>query len=165
MKKLNFGCGRIIREGFVNVDFQKGKGIDKSFDFLKYPYPIKDNTFDNVLIDNVLEHLDDPTRVMREIWRICKDGAMVEIIVPYYNSYYAYADPTHVNYFSDLAMRQTLGEVEYAHEPQKEKYEIVEMKLVPQRFFKLLPFPILNVMRRFLGNVIVEIRVKARAVK
>jgi SAM-dependent methyltransferase len=165
MKKLNFGCGRIIREGFVNVDFQKGKGIDKSFDFLKYPYPIKDNTFDNVLIDNVLEHLDDPTRVMREIWRICKDGAMVEIIVPYYNSYYAYADPTHVNYFSDLGMRQTLGEVEYAHEPQKEKYEIVEMKLVPQRFFKLLPFPILNVMRRFLGNVIVEIRVKARAVK
>ena len=165
MKKLNFGCGKAIKEGFVNVDFQKGEGIDKSFDFLKYPYPFEDNTFDYVLIDNVLEHLEDPTSVMKEIWRICNNGALVEIIVPYYNSYYAYADPTHKNYFSDLSMRQTLGQVNYAHDEQKEKYDITEMQLVPQRYLKLIPFIILNVMRRFLGNIIVEIRVKARVVK
>ncbi|MBU3924010.1 MAG: methyltransferase domain-containing protein [Nanoarchaeota archaeon] len=164
MKKLNFGCGRAIKEGWVNVDFQNGEGIDRSFDFLDYPYPFTDDTFDYVLIDNVLEHLDDPTRVMREIWRICKNGAIVEIIVPYYNSYYAYADPTHKNYFSDLSMRQTLGEVEYAHDSQRERFDI-EMDLVPQRFLRGLPFGVLNVLRRFLNNVIVEIRAKARVVK
>lgn len=31
--KLNFGCGNKIKEGYVNVDIQKGKNIDKSFDF------------------------------------------------------------------------------------------------------------------------------------
>jgi len=40
MKKLNFGCGKIIKpkkEGWTNVDLQKGDGIDFSFDFLKSP--------------------------------------------------------------------------------------------------------------------------------
>ena len=54
---------------------------------------------------------------------------------------------------------------EYVHNLQKEKYKIIEMKLVPQRFLKFLPFAMLNIMRRFLGNVIVEIRVKAKVVK
>lgn len=164
-KKLNFGCGRVIKEGWTNVDLQKAKGIDKSFDFTKFPYPLKTNTFDYVLIDNVLEHLPNPQKVMKEIWRICKKDAVVEIIVPYYNSYYAYADPTHVNFFSDLSMKQTLGQIAYTHERNEKMYQIVELRLVPQRFFKFLPFKILDVLRRFFGNVIVEIRVKARVVK
>ena len=164
MKKLNFGCGTIIKKGWTNVDFQKAKGIDKSFDFTKYPYPFKENTFDEVLIDNVLEHLSEPKKVMKEIWRICKKDAIVEIIVPYYNSYYAYADPTHINFFNEICMRQTLGDVKYLHS-NKKIFEIVELKSVPQRFLKWIPKKILNILKRFLGNVIVELRVKARVLK
>lgn len=165
MKKLNFGCGKVAREGWINVDFQKAKGIDKSFDFAKYPYPIKDNTFEYVLIDNVLEHLPNPQRVMKEIWRICKKDAIVEIIVPYYNSYYAYADPTHVNYFNELSIRQTLREVGYNSKKQKEQFEIIELNSVPQRFLKWIPMSTLNILKRFLGNIIVELRVKAKVIK
>lgn len=165
MKKLNFGCGKDVRKGYVNVDMQKGKGIDRSFDFLKMPYPLEDDTFDQVVIDNVLEHLNNPQKIMKEIWRICKKNAIVEIIVPYYNSYYAWADPTHINFFNELTMRQTLGEINYVHKKQKEKFEIIELKSVPQRFLKFIPRKILNVLKRFFGNVIVELRVKAKVIK
>ncbi|MCH7850078.1 MAG: methyltransferase domain-containing protein [Nanoarchaeota archaeon] len=165
MKKLNFGCGTIIKKGYINVDMQKGKGIDKTFNFYKYPYPFKANSFDEVLIDNVLEHLENPWRIMREIWRICKKSAIVRIIVPYYNSYYAYADPTHVNYFNETSMEQTLGKVEYSHSNQKEKFEILELNSVPQRFLRFIPKLILNILKRFLGNIIVELRVRVKVVK
>ena len=40
VKKLNFGCGRDIREGYVNADIARLDGVDKVFDFNKFPYPI-----------------------------------------------------------------------------------------------------------------------------
>ncbi|MDD3178705.1 MAG: methyltransferase domain-containing protein [Candidatus ainarchaeum sp.] len=163
--KLNFGCGKDIKKGWVNVDFQKAKNIDNSFDFSKYPYPFKDDTFSYVLIDNVLEHLNNPQKVMQEIWRISKNKGVVEIIVPYYNSYYAYADPTHVNFFNEKSMLQTLGFVNYNHIIQKEKFEIIELISVPQRFIKWLPKVILNALKRVFGNIIVELRVKAKVIK
>jgi len=165
MKKLNFGCGKIIKKGWVNVDFQKGKRIDKSFDFMKYPYPFKDNTFDEILLDNVLEHLPNPQKVMRELWRIAQNNAYIRIIVPYYNTYYAWGDPTHVNFFNETTMEQVFGNVKYHLKQQKEKFKIIELKSIPQRFLRWIPMPFLNVLKRFLGNVIIELRVKVRVLK
>jgi ubiquinone/menaquinone biosynthesis C-methylase UbiE len=165
MKKLNFGCGNIIKEGYINVDIQKGKGIDKNFNFNKYPYPFKDDTFNEVLIDNVLEHLKNPQKILRELWRICKNSAEIEIIVPYYNSYYAWGDPTHINFFNELSIKQTLGDVNYLHNLQKEKFEIIKLESVPQRFLRFIPKSMLNILKRIFGNIIVEIRVKARVIK
>ena len=165
MKKLNFGCGKIIKKGWVNTDFQKGKGIDESFDFTKYPYPFKDNTFDEILLDNVLEHLPSPQRVMRELWRISKKDTEIRIIVPYYNTYYAWGDPTHVNFFNESTIRQVLGEVDYNVIQQKEKFKIIELNPVPQRFLKWIPMPILNILKRFLGNIIIELKLKIKVVK
>jgi len=74
MKKLNFGCGEDIRTGWDNVDIQKSQKVQKSFDFNKFPYPIKDDTYDYVWSRSVLEHLDEPDKVLHELWRICKRG-------------------------------------------------------------------------------------------
>jgi len=165
MKKLNFGCGNEIKEEWINVDIQKRGGIDESFDFTNYPYPFKENTFDYVLIDNVLEHLHNPQEVMSELWRICKKNAMIEIIVPYYNSYYAYADPTHTNFFNELCMEQTILNRVYEDPKNKQKFEIIELKSVPQRFLKWIPKGILNILKRFFGNIVVELRVQAKVLK
>ncbi len=62
--KLNFGCGGDIRSEHLNVDVQKGNGIDKVFDFNKFPYPLKADQFDYVFINNVLEHLLFPDRCL-----------------------------------------------------------------------------------------------------
>ncbi len=164
MKKLNFGCGNDIRKGWINVDCQKMKGVDFSFDFIKDKYPLKESEFDYVLIDNVLEHLQNPQDVMKKVWKTCKKNATVEIIVPYYNSYWAHSDPTHVNYFNEDCIIQTLNIRKYEYNNKKELYKIIELISVPQRFLKWIPMPILNVMKRFLGNIIVELKVKAKVI-
>jgi ubiquinone/menaquinone biosynthesis C-methylase UbiE len=168
MKKLNFGCGNDIKpkkEGWVNVDIQKRKSIDKSFDFEKAKYPFKDSEFDYVYVDNVFEHLINLRDIVEELHRITKNGGIIEIIVPYYNSYWAHSDPTHVNYFNEDCMKQTLRVKGYEDRSKKELYEIIELKSVPQRFFKWIPGVLLNILKRFFGNIIVELRVKARVLK
>lgn len=164
MKKLNFGCGNDIRIGWINVDCQKIKGVDFSFDFIRDKYPFGESVFDYVLMDNVLEHLPNPSEVMKKIWKICKKDAIVEIIVPYYNSYWAHSDPTHVNYFNEKCIEQTLKVRKYEDKNKKELYEIIELRSVPQRFLKWVPSSILNIMKRFFGNIITELRVKARVI-
>jgi SAM-dependent methyltransferase len=52
-------------------------------------------------MDNVLEHLPDTVRTMEELHRVMAPGAQATIIVPYYNSYGAATDPTHVRVFSE----------------------------------------------------------------
>jgi predicted SAM-dependent methyltransferase len=99
MTKLDLGCGGSKREGFVGVDSLNLPGVDVVHNLTQYPYPFEDNSVDEIWMDNVLEHLDNPLRVVEEIHRICKQGALVHIGVPYFRSFYAAIDPTHVNSF------------------------------------------------------------------
>jgi len=41
----------------------------------------------------------------------------------------------------------------------------MELKSVPQRFLKWIPKGILNILKRFFGNIIVELRVKVKVLK
>ena len=49
---------------------------------LETALPFADNTFSDVWMNHVFEHLNDPVRSMDEIWRVCQDGATVEIRGP-----------------------------------------------------------------------------------
>ncbi|OIO41347.1 hypothetical protein COX97_00785 [Candidatus Pacearchaeota archaeon CG_4_10_14_0_2_um_filter_05_32_18] len=97
---LHLGCGNDIKKGYVNLDIKKLPGVDVVHDLEKYPYPFKDNTFDVVEMHHVLEHLSNPLKVIEEIWRISKPGAIVIISVPHWSHFTAYSDLTHKNYFS-----------------------------------------------------------------
>ena len=100
MTKLNLGCGNDIIPGWVNVDFIKKKGIDKVHNLNKYPYPFKDNTFDEIKCVEVVEHLDDTVATMKEIFRILKPGGKVIITVPYFLSVGAWSNPEHKRAFN-----------------------------------------------------------------
>jgi len=163
MKKLNFGCGTDIKKGYLNVDIQKGKGIDLSFGFNKFPYPLKDNTFDYVLVDNVLEHLDDIDKIMMELRRICKNNAIIYIRVPYWNCFYAYGDYTHKHYFNELSFEVICNKC-YKRDKTR-KFEIVELKLIPQRFIKFLPHNLLRILSRIFNNIFIQIEVKMKVIK
>jgi predicted SAM-dependent methyltransferase len=99
MKKVDFGCGSSKKEGFIGVDFLPLKGVDVVHNLEAFPYPFQDNEVDEVWMDNVLEHLRNPLKVVEELHRICKNGAKINISVPYFRSMYACIDPTHVNFF------------------------------------------------------------------
>ncbi|HPC10341.1 MAG TPA: class I SAM-dependent methyltransferase, partial [archaeon] len=66
--KLNIGCGKKILKGYINLDVVKLPGVDIVHDLNKYPWPFKDNYFDEIYADNVLEHLDDIIKPIEEIW-------------------------------------------------------------------------------------------------
>src|SRR5436190_24268594 len=99
-EKLNLGCGTDIRQGYVNLDSYKFKGVDKVWDINKTPLPFKNNTFSEVLINHVLEHVDDVVKTMEEVWRISKPGAIITIGVPYFSSLNMVKDPTHKHFFA-----------------------------------------------------------------
>jgi SAM-dependent methyltransferase len=99
--RLHLGCGRSKRDGFVGVDIMPLKGVDVVHDLSAFPYPFEDNSVSEIIMRNVLEHLTDTVRVMEEVWRISKNGARINILVPYFNSPGAAQDPTHVRFFTE----------------------------------------------------------------
>ena len=100
-KKLNLGCGSDIREECVNQDIALLPGVDVVYDLSRYPYPFRDNSFDEIYALSVLEHLPDLVATMNELHRICAPQAVVHVRVPFWNSEVAAADPTHVRAFSE----------------------------------------------------------------
>lgn len=102
MQKINLGAGTDIRKNFINHDIVKIKNIDLVHDLNVHPWPWKDNTINEILALDVLEHLDDFLKNMEEIHRILiKDGKLF-LKVPYWNSTSAHIDPTHKRGFHEL---------------------------------------------------------------
>lgn len=86
---LNLGCGKNPKESneyekWINIDTIKTEYIDKLWDLNK-GIPSKENSVDLILMDNILEHLNDPMFQIKEIHRVLKDGGKAIIIVPHYS--------------------------------------------------------------------------------
>ena len=91
-RKLNLGSGEFQKAGFVNVDYYSISTPDVSHDLNKFPYPFEENHFELVEADHVLEHLLDPFKVMGELRRICKSGAIIHLRVPHFSRGFTHAD-------------------------------------------------------------------------
>ena len=103
INKLNLGCGENIKDGYINLDFRQNDNIDVVHDLNNYPWPFKINSFNEIIAYNVIEHLDNFILAMEEIHRISRDNALIKISVPYWNSSFAYIDPTHKKGFHELS--------------------------------------------------------------
>jgi len=102
---LNIGCGDQPRssEGmdrWLNLNLTPGPGVDVVRD-IRRGLPFNDETFDHVLLDNVLEHFvsEDVIFIINEIDRVLKVGGLAEIIVPHAHALGAIHDPTHKSLF------------------------------------------------------------------
>lgn len=95
--KLDLGCGDNKREGFWGVDNRKTPSVDQVVDLMKFPWPWKDASVEEVHCSHFLEHVPGPTRIpwMDELWRIMTVGAKATMITPYWSSPRAIQDPSH----------------------------------------------------------------------
>lgn len=92
--KLYIGCGKDIREGYINLDIAKLPGVDIVWDLSKLPLPFKDGEFDEILTINLFEHMDY-VPLMKELHRVLTPGGKLVITVPHFTSYNNASDPTH----------------------------------------------------------------------
>ncbi len=106
--KLNLGCGRDIKPGWVNVDSRKFDGVDEVVDLAKHrkyqgdslgfaPWPWTDDSVDEIHMSHVLEHFtaDERVHIANEMHRVLVKGGKATIITPHWASHRAYGDPTH----------------------------------------------------------------------
>jgi len=102
MKKLNLGCATDYLEGFVNIDMNKNIKADVYCNF-EESLPFEDNTFDYVYASHILEHIsyNNFFKFIEEIWRVCKNGAKIDILCPHSTSIMADA-PYHYQRFNSI---------------------------------------------------------------
>ncbi len=100
--RLNLGCGTDIREGWVNLDVVPLPGVDVVHNVEKLPYPFESDTFDEILCQDILEHVSDLPGILFELKRVLKKDGLLRIQVPHFSSRNNYADPTHKRMFSLL---------------------------------------------------------------
>jgi len=134
--KLHLGCGTDIKLGFVNLDSVKLPGVDIVHNLDKYPWPLKNNTFDYIISISTLEHLDNLIKVMEEIHRISKKGAIIEIKVPHFSSMGAFKDPTHKHFFTYYSFDYFTKDFDYNFYT-KARFKIIERKIIYGSAFKI----------------------------
>lgn len=96
--KLDLACGQRKREGFLGCDIVKTDQSDFVHDLTIIPWPWEDNSIEEVHCSHFFEHLTGQQRIkfMEELWRILIPNGTATIICPYWNSFRAHQDPTHI---------------------------------------------------------------------
>lgn len=121
--RIDIGCGKNKKAGFIGVDAIKFEGVDVVLDLsAKWafdkdkeghgnrfdPWPWETSSVDEAHCSHVLEHLtnfgDKWERVhfFNELWRVLKPGAGCQLIFPHWASQRYYGDPTHKEVFSEF---------------------------------------------------------------
>ena len=108
--KLNLGCGKNYREGFINVDSSPYIKKDLTLDLNKYPLPFDDNSVDYVLAMAIIEHLNDMKSFIEEIHRILKVGGKIRFRVPLAFTHIDSGDPTHKQHITPNTFNHFLRE-------------------------------------------------------
>jgi SAM-dependent methyltransferase len=97
---LHIGCGMHKMPGAIGLDITGLPGVDVVVDLEREHIPFPDNTFEIVYAHHVLEHISRLTDVLTELHRVCRAGARIEVVVPYFTCVGAFGDPTHVRFFT-----------------------------------------------------------------
>jgi len=179
--KINIGGGYKRYDGFVNVDadpLTKPEHIvNLECDWL----PFDDSTVSEVKAYHILEHISDGFfHLIQELYRVCEDGALVDIQVPHHRSEMWYGDPTHVRFITVESLRMFSKKRNEWHVKQWNSssgfgttldvdFEIVEYDFIPtgrwlERFKTMSPDEIIEVSNNFC-NVYDEIHVKLQCIK
>jgi SAM-dependent methyltransferase len=96
--RLNIGCGKRKRDGFINIDICSYCDPDMVINLDDGLKEFEDSSVDEIRAEHVLEHVDDLEFVLKEMYRVSKPGAIWAVYVPHYS--YGFAHPFHKRGFS-----------------------------------------------------------------
>jgi SAM-dependent methyltransferase len=137
---LDVGCGSAKTPGSIGLDISADTDADVVHDLDAFPYPFDDARFDTVIMQDVLEHVREPVRVVSELHRLLRPDGRLLLRTPHFSSALAYSDPTHTHYLSLMAIR-SLAEPRFAH------YTGARFAVVDLRLDLWLPFRLTGIAR------------------
>lgn len=122
-RALDIGCGigdmLSFRSGTVGtdisartVDYCNARGLDARLMTLDV-LPFQDGEFDSVLLDNVLEHLQDPRALLADIRRVLKIGGVLLVGVPGAKGWST--DPDHKEHYDENRLIACLRNARFEH--------------------------------------------------
>jgi len=98
--------GHTRYDGFLNIDGDPLAKPDYLLNLETDRLPFEDSTIEEVKACHILEHIGDGFfHLMKEIYRVCKHSATMEVQTPHHRSDVWYGDPTHVRFITLDNMR------------------------------------------------------------
>jgi predicted SAM-dependent methyltransferase len=81
--KLNIGCARYPKDGYINIDKNPQAYADLIHD-IRSGLPYGDSSIDEILASHVLEHLtyEEVMDFLDEAYRVLKSGSPLYLVVP-----------------------------------------------------------------------------------
>lgn len=101
--RLNLGCGGKRIDGFIGVDRYPTPAVDVIADLTDI-LPFAQGSVDEIMLDNVIEHVADIPALMREMHRVSRHRARLVIRTPHFTSLSSWRDPTHVHHLSYFSL-------------------------------------------------------------
>ncbi len=156
IQKLNLGSGALKKEGFINVDWQKATNPDVVHDLNVLPYPFPDGCFEYIEASHVLEHLDRPFFVMKELHRILKPTGRLLIKVPHFSRGFTHAEHTHgfdvtfPQYFNENFTKSGFYGVSFSLE-KMELHWIAFFHLLPSMGYSTATIGLLKILNRIVS--------------
>ncbi len=90
--KLNIGCGAFKKPGYLNLDADPRAQPDVVHDLNVFPYPFPAESFSLIEADHILEHLNNPFKVMSELHRMLTDTGQLIVRVPHFSRGFTHAE-------------------------------------------------------------------------
>ncbi len=84
--KIDIGCGANKKPEYLGVDKTPGPAVDFVINFEADRLPFGDDTVEAIYSSHCIEHLSDPHLLLSEMLRVGRNGAPVELWLPYLKS-------------------------------------------------------------------------------
>jgi len=158
---VDLGCGSKKIDGAIGLDRRLEPGVDLICDF-EHELPLKTDSVDIMNMSHIMEHVRDLIPFMEEVYRVCRPGSEVRVIVPYYTSRGAFRDPTHVRFITEDTFQYFESPTNYGI---KTNFRIEKIDFDMRKPFRYFPKYFQKRFRRYLWNVVDNMSVTLRTVK
>jgi ubiquinone/menaquinone biosynthesis C-methylase UbiE len=99
--KINLGSGYRKDVSFINIDKDSNTNPDYVIDIENDKLPFEDNTVEEVRARHIFEYIGNGyLSLIKEIYRVCKNEAIIDIQAIHYRSDIWYSDPSHVRFIT-----------------------------------------------------------------
>ena len=165
--KLDIGCGRHKRTGYIGVDKFAIVSPDVVCDIENEKLPYEESSVSEIYSSQVFEHISDLDSVMHECHRVLHAGGVLEVIVPYWSSEGAFRDPTHVRFFSEKSFEYWKPESECAYYASSSPFRVENVKYnVHPSLFVKAAYKIFGIrLLKAFNNTIVSVEFRLRPIK